>query len=353
MNSRLLLVIFYAVCGVSFVHAQTNTTGHIVGRVVTSEDIVVQNTIITVTNLETQNFRAIPGKTDGSFRFAALPVGTYRLSVESPGYMVAEREPIRVSIGSGTKLNVVLIPGDAPLQLDKVSVVSKQTSMIDVTSTESTTIITDQQINRLPVGRDLESVALLAPGTTRSPVFGLVGFGGASVAENAYYVNGMNLTNFRNGMGGGTVPFEFYREFEVKTGGYGAEFGRSTGGVVNAVTKRGGDEFSFGTSVFWEPDSLRENSSNISQLNDDILDYQSYESANESDSLNANLYASGPVFRDHLYFYALIEHRKNDSYSESGPSSTFGWPVVFADSSSSDDIFWGIKLDWQINGCGS
>jgi outer membrane receptor protein involved in Fe transport len=105
---------------------------------------------------------------------------------------------------------------------------------------------------------------MLAPGTTLGdgglgdrP---LVSFGGASVAENVFYINGMDVTNFYDGLGGNTTPFEFYQEFQVKTGGYGAVFGRSTGGVINAVTKRGGSEWRFGAGGYWEPDSLRETS---------------------------------------------------------------------------------------------
>ena len=55
----------------------------------------------------------------------------------------------------------------------------------------------------------------------------------------------MNVTNFRNGLGASTIPFEFYDQFQIKTGGYSAEFGRSTGGVVNAVTKRGSNDWQF------------------------------------------------------------------------------------------------------------
>ena len=59
------------------------------------------------------------------------------------------------------------------------------------------------------------------------------------MAENQIYINGLNVTNFRNGLGFSNVPYEFYEQFQVKTGGYSAEFGRSTGGVINAVTKSG------------------------------------------------------------------------------------------------------------------
>jgi hypothetical protein len=67
----------------------------------------------------------------------------------------------------------------------------------------------------------------------------LVSVGGSSVGENSYQINGLNITNFRNGVGSTWVPFEFVDEVQVKTGGYEAEFGRSTGGVVNMVTARG------------------------------------------------------------------------------------------------------------------
>lgn len=76
----------------------------------------------------------------------------------------------------------------------------------------------------LPVARNIESVALLAPGTVLGDSgFGeekeLISFGGASVGENAYYIDGLNVTNFRNGLGGSSVPFEFYDQFQIKTGG--------------------------------------------------------------------------------------------------------------------------------------
>ena len=67
----------------------------------------------------------------------------------------------------------------------------------------------------------------------------LASFGGSSVAENAYYVNGFNITNAFNNLAFAQIPFEAIAEQQVKTGGYGAEFGRSTGGVVNLITRRG------------------------------------------------------------------------------------------------------------------
>ena len=84
-----------------------------------------------------------------------------------------------------------------------------------------------------------------------------VSFGGSSVAENAVYINGLNVTDFYNRVGFSSVPYAFYKEFQVKTGGYSVEFGRTTGGVINAVTRSGTNEFEFGAEVAWEPSSLQ------------------------------------------------------------------------------------------------
>ena len=94
--------------------------------------------------------------------------------------------------------------------------------------------------------------------TATRPGQNLTSIGGASVAENTYLVNGLNITNFRNGLGGSNVPFEFVEEVQVKTGGYEAEFGRSTGGVLNMVTKSGSNNLHGGVSAYFQPESLQE-----------------------------------------------------------------------------------------------
>ncbi len=330
--------------------AQTNVTGYISGVVTSSETDPIAGASVTATRLATDTRRTILSGADGGFRFAALPIGEYQILVEAERFESVERGPITVTIGGATRLNVTLASDDV-IELETVTVVGRRISTIDVEIVESTTIITDETINRLPVARDLTSVALLAPGTTRSPVFELVGFGGASVAENAYYLNGMNMTNFYNGLKFTQPPFEFYQEFEVMTGGYGAEFGRSMGGVVNAVSKSGGDTFEFGTAVFQEPDELRETSPNVFNLNENRwLDYFQYTSPRDySDSLKVQANASGPLVKDYLFFYALVESSQTDWFHDPGPSSMLGVDVLQTFDASADDTFWGLKLDWQIN----
>src|SRR3546814_17947146 len=75
---------------------------------------------------------------------------------------------------------------------------------------------------------------------------------GSSVSENVFYVNGLNITDFRQGLGSVTVPFEFYETVDVKTGGYTAEFGRATGAFVTATTKAGSHAFNARVTLPWE-----------------------------------------------------------------------------------------------------
>jgi hypothetical protein len=126
-------------------------------------------------------------------------------------------------------------------------------SIIDVRSVESNTVFTQEQIRNLPVARDVNSVALLAPGVVKGDAGlgagGIPSFGGASVAENGYYINGFDVTNIRNFLSYADLPFDAIGEQQIKTGGYGVEYGRSLGGVISLSTKRGTNEWKGGTSV--------------------------------------------------------------------------------------------------------
>ena len=107
------------------------------------------------------------------------------------------------------------------MNLNAVQVVgSRVINRVDVRSTESATNINRQELSRLPVDQSLSSVALLAPGVINSgATFGGLSFGGSSVAENAVYINGLNVTDPYRRQGFSSVPFGFYEEFQVKTGG--------------------------------------------------------------------------------------------------------------------------------------
>jgi outer membrane receptor for ferrienterochelin and colicin len=293
---------------------------------------------VTVTNTATGLSRTVTVDGDGSYRLAQLPVGDYQLQVSRDGQAVGSPVSVNVALGGTTTVN--LGAGGNVTNLDTVTVVGDQViNRVDVYSTESATNITREELARVPVDQSLSSVALLAPGVVASgATFGGLTFGGSSVAENAIYINGLNVTDPFRRQGFSSVPFNFYEEFQVKTGGYSAEFGRSTGGVINAVTRSGGNEFHAGVQLTFEPSAWSSQKEDHFHA-DGTVDERDLTSRDDSSFFKTNLWASGPIMKDRLFFFAMYETRDADSQDIDTSEAFY---------SDSDNDFWGTKLDWQI-----
>jgi hypothetical protein len=313
--------------------------GAIVGTSVNESGAVLSNVTITIKNAETGLTRTVTSDGSGSFRFPLVPPGKYNVEASKAGYNTTDQQNIVVGLSGKTTLNLALISQTA----ERIEVRGSAVALVDVTSSTTGIVVDAVTMNKVPVPRDLTGVALLAPGTTKGDsAFGnLPSIGGASVAENAYYVNGLNLTNFRTGVGSSEPPFEMYESFEVKTGGYSAEFGRVTGGVINAETKSGTNEFKWGVNFFWEPDSLRSDKPNSLRANgtkriDNSNDQNEYR--------DFNIWASGAAIEDTLFYYVLYNPR-SDEFDWRGAENANGQTIY---NSKSDDAFWGTKIDWYI-----
>lgn len=317
--------------------AASNTDGSIQGTVISDSSAPVLGASITIKNQDTGLVRTIESDENGKYRIPRLPIGRYTLTISANGYDDKVVKDIPVTIGGNSNVTTEL----SLVGMERVAVRgSARIASIDTSSSEATLVIGQVEIERLPLPKDVTSVALLAPGTTRGDGrFGnFASFGGASVAENSFYINGLNVTNFRNGLGFSNVPFDFYDQFEVKTGGYSAEFGRSTGGVVNAVTKRGSNEWEFGGNIRYAPDVLRSQSPDVYQTNGDVYIYNGEDS---TERMEGNIYASGAIVKDKLFIYAMYQPRsvKNEYVQSQGSEFV---------KESSDNPFWGLKLDWNI-----
>ena len=326
---RSALAAAVGLCFVGGAYAQSNAAGAVTGKADAGDTI-------TISNPATGFSRSVTVGADGNYRFSSLPTGSYQIS-ENGG---APRE-VRVNVGVAA--NVDFVDAGATT-LGTVTVVgSNVVNPIDVSSVESTTILTAEQINKIPVARNGTAVALLAPGTVRGDAaFGnLASFGGSSVSENQYYLNGFNITNTFQNLNFVQVPFEAIAEQQVKTGGYGAEFGRSTGGVLNQITKRGTNEFHAGGNIFWEPDSLEADRHAI-RLNDGTL--YSDRSQNTTENVTAAVWASGALVKDRLFAYGLVQY---------GKTTDNAYPGVLVQGNNYEATTkapnWLLKLDWNIN----
>lgn len=342
MSKRLLLsavsALLIALGSISTAFAQ-GSTGLIDGQIVDASGSGVAGVSVTLSDTRTGLTRTVTTNSNGHFKMQ-LPPGSYELNSSKSGYSSVTIEQVMVNLGATANLTI-------PVQdasIEEITTYGTATSLMPAATGETGLNISLEELSQVPVARNIESVALLAPGTVAGDVaFGddktLVSFGGASVAENVYYIDGLNVTNFRNGLGGSSVPFEFYDQFQIKTGGYGAEFGRSTGGVINAVTKRGSNEFEYGVVTYSESALFQGESPNTIRADGTFYDFNG---ENEQTSFTTDVYVSGPIIKDRLFFYGLYEISTTESeFTSLGSPTTFNQQEI-------DDDFYGGNLTWNI-----
>lgn len=302
---------------------------------------------VTATNPETGFSRTVEVNNDGSYRFAKMDTGTYLIQIKRDGKVVAE-DQIQVNLGSSKRADFNV----AAMNAERIEVTGARVSAIDLSSTDSGLILGEEQIDRMPIARNITAVALLAPGVVQGDSgFGNVAsFGGASVAENACYINGLEVTDTRQGLGCGAVPFEMYKEFQVKTGGFSAEYGRATGGLINAVTKSGTNEWRFDFVANWEPSALQEEG-NVSRGRGSTGRVFRDQRLNENDEWDYSISAAGPIIEDKLFIYALVNPRsvsRDFTYVSGSDEFTSTDQFRHRESNGTDNLFWGAKVDWDI-----
>lgn len=316
----------------------------IVGNSVTSNGQVVTGATIVIENQDTGLKREILSTDEGSFRFPLVPSGKYKITASKNGFETTVQDNVNVGISGKVTIDLALLESG----IERIEVTGSMVSLVDVTSSNTGITVDSLTLDKVPVPRDLTGVALLAPGATQGDsAFGnLPSIGGASVAENAYYVNGLNITNFRTGVGSSNPPFEMYESFEVKTGGYSAEFGRAMGAVINAKTKSGTNEFKFGINAQLEPDALRSDKPSAKRADGT---YRIDNTGDENTYWDVGFWASGALIEDELFFYALYNPRKDEFDYLGGQTNVAGDIRQSSFNRTEDDAFWGTKLDWYIN----
>ncbi|MGC1549032.1 MAG: TonB-dependent receptor [Rhodanobacter sp.] len=325
-----------------------STTGSIFGQapVVGSETIQIKSS--------TGITRVVSVDSRGHYVATQLPLGTYTVSLLRDGNVIDSRNDVSLRVGSGTEVSFEAAPASAQ-NLGAVKVTANTPPPIDVTSVDSRTVITSAELARIPLARSAEAIAQLAPGVvnnsggyTGPTGQSLVSFGGSAASENAYYINGFNTTDPLRGLGGITLPYGAIDQQEIYTGGYSAQYGRSDGGVINMVGKRGTDEWHFGAQVLWEPESARADGTNTyytnglptSPIAGNLYDPNS---RNRQWTKTYDAYVGGPLIKDKLFLFLAAEASTQDSTTVNNVSSAQPYER------STDTLpKWYGKLDWNI-----
>jgi hypothetical protein len=324
------------------VFAQSNASGTLYGKAKAGSTVVV-------TSKDTGARRTVTVDSSGAFNVQSLVTGSYKIELLDQGNVV-RTESAEVRVGQGTEVSLET----ASLQAVQVTG-ARQT--IDVTSVGSTTVFTASDLARVPVAANVGAVIQLAPNTTRGDSrYGgsnAPSFGGSSASENAYYINGFPVTTLLTQVGFAQLPFQSIAQAQVLTGGYGAEFGRSTGGVVNIVTKSGGNSWAAGVSYSIEPNSLRSKERDIYYANNGLsLDGKILfrQEDNTRDETVTSGYVSGPLIEDKLFLFFNGEHTRTQrnivrqsNTTVAGTNRTAGWQERVTEIPR-----YLLKLDWNV-----
>ena len=230
---------------------RAQTTGSISGHVADPSGAPLPGATVEATSPNLQGVRTAVTDSAGAFRFPAVAPGAYRVRAALGGFRAVEKTAT-VSLGATATVDLMLqIAAE-----DQVNV-SGETPLIDQTSTTTGTNYTSNVIAHLPVARNYADIVKANPGvsTDRGDTEGrslALTIYGATSAENQWIIDGVNTTNGFKGVQGKAINNEFVQEVEVKTGGYQAEYGRALGGLVNVITKSGGNEFHGDGFVYYD-----------------------------------------------------------------------------------------------------
>jgi hypothetical protein len=225
------------------VYAQADgNKGQITGTVFDANQAVVPNAKVRVDNAETGLSRDASTNEAGQYRFVQLDPGTYNITAESQGFAPAKAENVTLTVGATVGVNLTLQVGSTSTVIDVGAAV------INVALPAPSATINSLAITNLPInGRRFQDFAVLTPTVQIDPSRGQLSFAGQRGINANVMLDGADYNQpFFGGIRGGersnsifTIPQSAIQEFQVVTTGYSAEYGRSTGGVLNTITKSG------------------------------------------------------------------------------------------------------------------
>lgn len=298
-----------SLAGISF---GQETTGNIEGTVKDPQGAVVPGASVTVTG--TGFNRVIVADGSGFFRVQDVPPGIYSVSTAAiSGFGAATVNNVEVLLGKTTPVNIALQAGNVGAT---VNVTAATELAIDPTDNKIQTNITARTAELLPKGTNFASLLKIAPSTRPEPLNGGYQVDGASGSENTFIVDGQEVTHFRTGVlrANDNLPFSLVQEVQIKSSGFEAEFGGATGGVINVVTKGGGNEWhgefgmQFRIAKFQAKPTpflrnFRSGSATVTPSTFvDIPEYiQPRKDGGTDEFPTANL--SGPIIKDRMWFF--------------------------------------------------
>jgi len=305
---RIGLVLSVCLLLVAPVAVLAQTTGTIEGAITDQSGAALPGVTVELAGTKLQGAKSVVTSADGHYRFLSLTPGDYTVTATLAGFGKVQKKAtvgLDATVQANLQLNLsttaeVTVTGEAPL--------------IDSTSTTAGSNFAGKVIDKLPLpSRNYADVVFTQPGVQadngetqgRSLAISIYG---ATSAENSFLIDGVNTTNVIKGIQGKDINNEFVQEVEVKTSGYQAEYGRNTGGIVNVITKSGGNEFHGGIFGYYNSLGLASD-----QKNTETPDFTQVGNAQLTTITNKNTRSEGGLdlggyaWKDRIWFFAAYD----------------------------------------------
>lgn len=274
------------------------STATLSGTVVDADGAVVPNASITLTNTQTNFTRTFQTKADGSYRQEFLPVGSYKVVVNAPGFKTLEQTGVTLSVLESAELKLTVTAGGGAETVE----VTADTPLVNLANSTLGNTVENREIDNLPlVNRDVSRLLQLVPGVQNVQTVNNLGYqelhvivNGAPdnlVGQTSYYLDGtLNMTGLRNS--GNQVPNpDAVNQFNVVTNNYSAQLGRYSSAVVSIVTKSGTNKFHGSVFEFYRSRNFNANAHN----------------SNVKNAYNQHRFGAtvgGPIRKDKDFFFA-------------------------------------------------
>jgi len=300
------------------------TTGRLIGTVTDAEGHALPGATVSISSPAllggSQEART---RADGTFSFAHLAPGTYTVRCGLSGFTTVELQGVEVPLDRAAEVFPKLKVGP----FTESMTVTTDLPVVDATRAGMSTVYSTEYLNLAAIGSQGRSYQAVlgrtagADGGSGDPrIFG------STVGENAYYIDGIDTTDPVTETFGANLIFDAIEAISFQTAGFPAEFGRATGGVVNIVTKSGGNHFSGSFDLRYNASRLNENGAHFDR------------DANRTEFLRPAATLGGPIRQDRLWFFAAFA----STDSQRTPTGS----ILTRHQKGTGSL---AKLSWQIN----
>ena len=308
MRNKFLLLLALVLVSTAPLFGQA-TSGSVAGTITDSSGAALPGVTVELSGPAMQGSKTDVTDAHGQYRFNNIPPGEgYKLAATLSGFAPTTKNINRIYLGQQGTVDIVMRAA-----VSEAITVTAEAPLVDVTKTTSGVNITSNQFQSLPAARSFQQLTTIAPGVSLemgehdSRFANSPNVGASSAPENNYIIDGLSTTDPRFGTSGTNLTMNFVEEVQVMTGGYTAEYGRSTGGVFNVITKSGGNEFHgdvFGyyRNHSWTPGAvLRRNKETAT-----------FAVGNDNKDVGASL--GGPIAKDKLWFFAAVDPTRRTTF---------------------------------------